>query len=185
MILSSIPFSSRMRITPMARASTMVSGHDRLLADHQRVERVAVVAEGARDEAVVGGIVDGAVSTRSSLQQPGFLVELVLVLAPHRDFDDDRERLLDEVVVHVDVVPRVHHRAPGCGAAVRHPVILVPPRDGRRPGRRAGLPVPSSPPLPALLLALPLIAAAPARARQAAAAPAGGDLKAISRTSRR
>ena len=56
-ILSSTPFSSRMRMTPIARASTMRQRIDRLLAEHEHVERVAVVAEGPRDEAVVGRVV--------------------------------------------------------------------------------------------------------------------------------
>ena len=108
MILSSSPFSSRIRITPIARASMIVSGMTGFLAEHQRVERVAIFAEGAGNEAVVGGIVDGAVQYPVELQQAGLLVELVLVLAPHRHFDDDRECLLDQMVVNVDVVPRVH-----------------------------------------------------------------------------
>ena len=34
---------------------------DRLLPQHERVERIAVVAERPRDEPVVGGVVDGAI----------------------------------------------------------------------------------------------------------------------------
>ena len=91
MILSSMPFSSRIRITPMARASTTVSGMHRLLAQDEGVERIAVVAVGAGDEAVVGRVVDGAVEHAVEPQQARFLVELVLVLAAHRHFDDRRE----------------------------------------------------------------------------------------------
>ena len=48
----------------MARARTMRERHHRLLAEHQHVERVAVVAVGLRDEAVVGRVVDGASRAR-------------------------------------------------------------------------------------------------------------------------
>ena len=69
----------------------------RLLPEHQRVERIAVVAERARDEAVVGGIVHGAVQHAVEPQQAGLLVQLVLVLAALRNFDDDRKRCLDRL----------------------------------------------------------------------------------------
>jgi hypothetical protein len=79
--LSSIPFSSRIRITPIARAFHDRQRVHRFLAEHERVERIAVVAVGARDEAVVGGIVHRAVEHAIEPQQPGLLVQLVLVLA--------------------------------------------------------------------------------------------------------
>ena len=82
--------------------------HHGLLAEHQGVERVAVFAEGPGDEGVVGGIVHGAVEYSVELQQARFLVELILVLAPRRHFEDDGECLLDEMIVNVDVVPSVH-----------------------------------------------------------------------------
>ena len=80
----------------------------RLLAEHQRVQRVAVVAEGPGDEAVVGGIVNGAVEHAVEAQQPRLLVQLVLVLAALGNLDDYGKRRLDERVVHVAVVPGVH-----------------------------------------------------------------------------
>ena len=83
---------------------------DRLLAEHQRIERVAVVAERARDEAVVGRIVHGAVEHAIESQEAGLLVQLVLVLASLRDLDDDGEGLLDVRVV--DVV--------SCQGCMRH-----------------------------------------------------------------
>src|SRR5690606_7804403 len=60
-------------------------------------------------EAVVGRIVDGAVEDAIQAQQPGFLVELVLVLAAFGNLDDDGERRCDDSLVDVAVVPRVHH----------------------------------------------------------------------------
>src|SRR3954468_18559215 len=83
-------------------------GEDRLLSQHQHVERIAVVAVGARDEAVVGGIVDGAVKHPIETQQPRFLVQLVLVRAPFRDLDDGRKGGGYLRLVNVGVVPRVH-----------------------------------------------------------------------------
>ena len=80
----------------------------RLLPQHQRVERIAVIAERARDEAVIGRIVDGAVEHAIEPQQARLLVELVLVLAAVRDFDDDRKRGLDQGVVDIAVVPGMH-----------------------------------------------------------------------------
>ena len=41
----------------MTLARMMASGCDRLLAEHEDVERIAVVAVGARDEAVVRRVV--------------------------------------------------------------------------------------------------------------------------------
>ena len=92
----------------MARASTRVKRMHRLLADHQRIERIAVVAERPGDEAVVGGIVHGAVQHPIQTQQSGLLVQLVLVLAAFRHFDDDREHRFDDRVVHVAVMPGMH-----------------------------------------------------------------------------
>ena len=66
---------------------------DGLLPEHQRVERIAIVAVGPRDEAVVGGIVHGAVEHAIETEQPRLLVQLVLVLAALGDFDHDREAL--------------------------------------------------------------------------------------------
>ena len=80
----------------------------RLLAEHQRIERIAVVAERARDEAVIGRVVHRAVEDAVEPKEPRLLVELVLVLAALRDLDDDREGAVDQRVVDVTVVPRVH-----------------------------------------------------------------------------
>src|SRR5690606_7074460 len=86
-----------------------------------------VLAERARDESVVGGIVDRGVEYPGESQKSRPLVQLVPVLAPHRDFDHHRNGGRNQVVVTVDVMPRVHvcilvalHRPAGllCALAV-------------------------------------------------------------------
>jgi hypothetical protein len=98
----------------------------RLLAEHQRIERVPVVAVGARDEAVVGRIVHGAVEDAIQPQEAGLLVQLVLVLAALLNLDDDGKGVLDERVVDVTVMPRVHDpkctRPGGCAVPAAVPV---------------------------------------------------------------
>ncbi len=81
---------------------------NRFLADDQRIEGVAIVAEGSGDETVIGGIVDGAVQDAIQTEQTSFLVQFVLVLTPLRDLDDYGKRLLDDRIVYITVVPRVH-----------------------------------------------------------------------------
>ena len=71
------------------------------LPEDQSIERIAVVAERARDEAVVGGIVHRAEKHAIQFEQPGFLVQLVLVLGPFGNFDDDGKGLLDRIMVNV------------------------------------------------------------------------------------
>ena len=78
------------------------------LGQHQRVERIPVVAERARDETVVGRIVDRAVEHAIETEEARLLVQLVLVGAAFRHLDDDRKRRLDERVVYVAVVPGMH-----------------------------------------------------------------------------
>jgi hypothetical protein len=83
-------------------------GHDRLLAEDERVERVAVVTEASGNEPVVGRVVHRAEKDAIEPQQPALLIELVLVLTPHRHFDDDRKRLSKLIFVNVNVVPGMH-----------------------------------------------------------------------------
>src|SRR5262249_21137706 len=78
------------------------------LSEDERVERIAVVAVGARDEPVIGRIVDAAVEHAIEPEQPGLLVQLVLVHAPLRDLHDHRKRGRDRRVVEMCVVPGVH-----------------------------------------------------------------------------
>ena len=106
---------------------------DRLLAEHQRIERVAIVAEGPRDEAVVGRIVDGAVQHAIETQQAGLLVQLVLVLAALRNFDDDRERALDRAFVEIAVMPWVHELMLACPSCFHWRRGPPPPRGATLP----------------------------------------------------
>src|SRR5262249_15112440 len=86
------------------------AGDDRLLAEDQHVERVAVVAVGARDETVVGRVVDRAVQDATDHQQAGRRVQLVLDFRPLGDLDVGREPGRD-VVGQRDVVPGVNAHA--------------------------------------------------------------------------
>src|SRR5262245_61213930 len=79
-----------------------------LLTQHQHVKGVAVVAEGLRQEAIVGGVVNGAGQDAVEREQAGRLVQLVLDLRAFGDLDHRAEMPLD-LVAELDVVPRVHH----------------------------------------------------------------------------
>ena len=93
MIFSSILPLSFIAMTPMGRQRTRVMGSMRLRADDQHVQRVAVVAVGAGDEAVVGRVVRRRVKDAVEYDKPGFLVELVLLLAALGYLDDCDEFL--------------------------------------------------------------------------------------------
>jgi hypothetical protein len=80
----------------------------RLLHQHQHVQRVAVVAQRLRDEAVVGGVEHRAVQHAVDAQEAGVLVQLVLDLAPLGDLDHGLEPLRG-VRAHVDIVPCMRH----------------------------------------------------------------------------
>src|SRR5438445_143021 len=84
--------------------------HHRLLTEHKHVERVAVLAVGLREEAVVRRVVHGRVQHAVQPQQARALVELVLHLRALGDLDDRAEVTLD-VVAQLDIVPRVHSTA--------------------------------------------------------------------------
>jgi len=49
-----------------------------------------------------------AVQYAVQFQEAGFLVELVFVLAPHRNFDHDGKRRFNQMIINIDIVPRVH-----------------------------------------------------------------------------
>ena len=63
----------------------------RLGQQHHRVQRVAVLAEGVLDEAVVGRVAHRGVQVAVQLHPPGVVVHLVLVARTLRDLDDDVE----------------------------------------------------------------------------------------------
>ena len=82
------------------------SGEGRDRAQHEDVERVAVIAQGAGDEAVVTGIVDGAVEHAVEAEHADLLVELVLVALVGGNLDD-RGDLVGRAGSGRDVVPGV------------------------------------------------------------------------------
>mgnify|MGYP003542348471 CR=1 FL=1 len=84
------------------------SGERRLAHEHQGIERVAVASQRAVDESVVGRIMNRAVEHTVEAKQSRLFVELVLVGAGLRDFDNDGKRRLNQRVVDVAVVPRMH-----------------------------------------------------------------------------
>ena len=69
----------------------MAAGEDRLGQQHQRVQRIAVLAEGVLEEAVVGGVAERRVEVAVELDPAGLVVHLVLVARPLGDLDDDVE----------------------------------------------------------------------------------------------
>ena len=104
-------------------------GH--LLAQHQHVERVVVVAVGARHKAVVGRVVYRAVQHAIDAQQARCLVQLVLHLRAHRDLDEDGEPGF-RIVRQAHVVPGMSHHGwppPRCQMihqpVEEHPLIGV------------------------------------------------------------
>ena len=70
----------------------------------EHVERIAVVAQGAGEEAVVAGVVHGAVEHAVEAEDAELLVELVLVALVGRDLDDGGDDLR-RVRAGRDVVP--------------------------------------------------------------------------------
>ena len=75
--------------TPTGRASTHDARVHRILEQHERVERVAVAAEGVGDEAVVGRVGGGREQPAVEEDLAGLVVDLVLVAAAAGDLDDD------------------------------------------------------------------------------------------------
>jgi len=78
------------------------AGHDRPGIDHQHVDRVAVLGERVRHEAVIARIAHRRMQEAVDHQRAGGLVELVLDrLAPDRHLDDDVD-VLRRVVADLD-----------------------------------------------------------------------------------
>jgi hypothetical protein len=64
------------------------AGEERVVEEHEHVQRVAVVAEGVLEEAVVGRVLERGVEHAVEEHPAGLVVDLVLVAAPLRDLDD-------------------------------------------------------------------------------------------------
>src|ERR1700738_3748037 len=80
----------------------------RLIDADENVERIAVLVQGARNESVVAGIVHGRVQNPIEPDEPGLLVQLVLVAAATGYFDEGRHQL-GRMNSSRQVVPRVDH----------------------------------------------------------------------------
>ena len=72
-------------------AADQAAGEGRLLQQHQRVERVAVLAEGVLDVAVVGGVHGRGEEEAVEPHPTGLVVDFVLVPAPLGDLHEDVE----------------------------------------------------------------------------------------------
>ena len=89
-----------------------VAPHEReriehLGAEHEHVERVAVVAVAAGDEAVVGGVVGRCIQNAVENDQAGLLIQFIFLFAALGDLDHG-EKILRLYACGIDVVPDVH-----------------------------------------------------------------------------
>ena len=89
--LSSPPSSSVIRNMPIARQRIRQPGKVGSSQQDERVQRVAVLAEGVLDEAVVGRVVGRGEQRAVQPDPPGLVVDLVLVALPLGDLDRDVE----------------------------------------------------------------------------------------------
>lgn len=64
------------------------AGEERVLEQHERVERIAVVGEGVLEEAVIDGVDEPGEEHAVEEDASGLVIDLVLVPAPARDLDD-------------------------------------------------------------------------------------------------
>ena len=77
-------------------------------AQHQHIQRVAVIGECARNKAVVGGVVGRGVENAVELEHTGLLVHLVFVLAA-LGYLDTGDKIVALYSLRSYVVPYVHH----------------------------------------------------------------------------
>src|SRR5207249_6497343 len=96
--------------------------NDRLLTEHEHVERIAVLAVGPGQEAVIGGVVDRAVEHAIDAQQARRLVQLVLDLRALGNLDHD-VHTPHALGLQGHVVPGMHR-----AASVQHPRYSMDPR---------------------------------------------------------
>ena len=87
-------------------AAHQCEGVDFLRTEHQHVQRIAVVAVGAGNEAVVGGVVGGGVEHPVQDDKPGFLIQLVLLLAALGNLND-RHEVLGLEAAGADIMPDI------------------------------------------------------------------------------
>jgi hypothetical protein len=73
-------------------------GEDRLLEQHQDIQRVAVLGQRVRNEAVVGRVDGRREQPPVQVQHMAFVIELVLVPAAPRHLDDDLDRAGTEIL---------------------------------------------------------------------------------------
>ena len=73
------------------RGADEAAREGRLLQQHERVQRVAVLAEGVLDVAVVGRVARRGEEQPVEPDPPGLVVDLVLVALSLRDLDGDVE----------------------------------------------------------------------------------------------
>ena len=88
-------------------AAHQTHGANGLAAQHQHVQRVAVIGPGTGNEAVVGGVVGRGVEDTVQPQHTGILVHLVFVLGALFDLDD-RPEILGLYPRRRDIMPNVH-----------------------------------------------------------------------------
>src|SRR5271156_4161315 len=107
-----------------------------LLTEDEDIDGIVVFGKGLRDEAVVGGIVDGGVEDAVELDEAAGLIELVLNAGAERDFDDAVE-LLRKLAAGSYVVPGVDHECLPCDrVCALHRIVNA--ADGVRAGRPSG-----------------------------------------------
>jgi len=82
-------------------------GHDRLLAQHQDVQRILVGAVAAGDEAVVGRIMDARKEHTVDADHAAGFIEFVFYFGAFGDLDDGRE-VFRQLVAVGQIVPWIH-----------------------------------------------------------------------------
>src|SRR5262249_30675978 len=101
-------------------------GERRLADEHERVEGIAVAAERAFDEAVIGGVAHGGEQHPVEVDLPADVVHLVLVARTGRDLDDHRHLVLAHAA-ESSQGPERYHQGPMAGNTVRPAPIGVGP----------------------------------------------------------
>ena len=82
--------------------------HDRILAEHEDIERIIIFGQRLRDEAIVRRIVDGGIEDAVELDQSAGFVEFVFHTGSKWDLDH-AIKFLRKLVAGSHVVPRMDH----------------------------------------------------------------------------